>query len=105
MKKLILLCFLTSTAFAQYYPYPQPVFPKYCDGSNMISNAGRVLYQFSFSSGCTEALNQSKTNFGRFCDDEKLVRENGQVAHYFTFSSDCNDGLAGLSQSRYGLYC
>lgn len=101
--KWILALLLSAPVYAQYFP--QRVFPKYCEGSEMFNNLGRPMYRFTFSSDCTNALAQSQSFNGRFCDDEKLVRENGQVSHQFTFRSHCNEALVDLRNSRYGLYC
>jgi hypothetical protein len=85
MKWILILLIASPVAFAQHFP--QRVFPKYCDGSDMFNNLGRLMYQFTFSSDCSSALNQSTVNNGKFCDDEKLVRENGQVVHVTGYSA------------------
>lgn len=99
----LIAAFISMRAFAQ--AYPQRTYPAFCDGNDMISNQGTLLYQFTFSSDCKESLAESKVNQGRFCDDEKLVRENGIVIRNFTFSSNCKEALSDLRQSNYGLFC
>lgn len=104
MKMLIMILMTLSTAaFAQYHPERE--FAVTCQSGDLISNRGRVLYQFSFNSECTSALNQARMNHGRFCDEENLIRENGIVAHRFTFRSDCTTALNELTSSRRGLFC
>ncbi len=105
MKLLIVILMALSTvgAFAQYHPERE--FAASCQSGDLISNRGRILYQFSFNSECLSALNQAKENSGRFCDDENLVRETGVIAHRFSFRSDCTSALNELKVSRRGLFC
>lgn len=104
MKMLIMILMaLSSTAFAQHHPERE--YAVTCQNGDLVSNRGRVLYQFSFNSECNSALNQARANNGRFCDDENLVSEIGVVAHRFTFRSDCTSALNQLQVSRRGLFC
>lgn len=104
MKMLIMvLMMLSGAAFAQHHP--QREYAVTCQNGDLVSNRGRVLYQFSFNSECNSALNQARVNDGRFCDDENLIRENGIVAHRFSFRSDCSNALNELKVSRRGLFC
>lgn len=104
MKCVLLFTVLISlSAFAQRSP--QREMPATCNGTEMISNYGREIYHFTFSSDCREALEQARTHRGRFCDDGYLVRPTGQVAYRFTFSSDCTEALGDLRNSRWNLFC
>jgi hypothetical protein len=104
MKILLLLClFIGNLAFAQRFPHYS--YPEYCSGRDMYSNFNQLMYQFSFSSDCTSALNQSRMNRGRFCDREKLIREDGSVAHLFNLGSDCSRSLMQLNGSYLDLFC
>lgn len=100
---VVLLALTAGGAFAQHHPERE--FAAACHQGDLISNRGRIIYQFSFSSDCISALNQARNNMGRFCAEENLVRENGTVAHTFTFRSDCPTALNELLISRRGLYC
>lgn len=97
------LFFFSLTSFAQWMP--GRIYPSYCQGNNLISNRGTVLYRFSFSSDCPRALSEAQMNQGKFCDNGKLVREDGSQAYFFTFRSDCQEALGDLRISRIGLYC
>ena len=104
MKMLIMILMaLSTTAYGQYHPEREIAVA--CHSTDLISNRGRVLYQFSFNSECNSALNQARMYDGRFCDDENLIRENGEVGHRFTFRSDCTTALNELKLSRRGLFC
>ncbi len=105
MKFLITLTLLLSATIASAQYNPEREFAATCLSGDLISNRGRVLYQFSFSSECLSALEQARNHFGRFCDDETLVNESGTVSHRFTFRSDCTRALNELKASRRGLFC
>ena len=102
---MLLLVFLSSLAVSLAQPTSPREYPVSCEGEDLKSNYGRVIYRFTFSSDCLVSLHQSHYNLGRFCDHEILVRNDGTIAHRFNFNSECRGALDDLLITRYGLYC
>ncbi|HXH31091.1 MAG TPA: hypothetical protein VNJ01_09790 [Bacteriovoracaceae bacterium] len=79
--------------------------PAYCDGTDLYSNQGTVVYKFRYTDECEDALQDARANRGRFCYISTLVREDGEEVFQFSSSQGCWDALKRLTYSWTGLFC
>ena len=80
-------------------------YPAYCEGADLYSNEGSVIYVFRYSTECEDALKDARANRGRFCDVSSLVREDGVGVYDFSLSQNCRDALKRLTYNWTGLFC